>query len=123
MLSRHEVRTAKNNNHVQARGECASHFVLAARVLHCPDVIADMLAPIYIRVVSRLLAIKQKRAWVGHTETTQNLTEPQNHRQPRRTEEDNSLKWGELAVFLKFIQTYLGPPSFCVDGHVFMTCV
>jgi len=59
--------------------ECAGHLVLAARMLHCPDVIADMLAPIYIKVMSMLLAIKQKRAWVGHTEphrTAQNRTEP-----------------------------------------------
>ena len=69
--------------------ECAGHLVLAARMLHCPDVIADMLAPIYIRVMSMLLAIKQKRAWVGHAETAQNLTEPhrtiENRAKPRRT--------------------------------------
>ena len=51
-----------------------------------------------------------------------NRTEPhrttQKHREPRKTEEDDSLKWDELTVFLKFIQTYLGRPSLCVDGHV-----
>ena len=56
-----------------------------------------------------------------------NRTEPhrttQNHREPRKTEEDDSLKWGELTVFLKFIQTYLGCPPLCVDGYVSVTCV
>ena len=37
--------------------------------------------------------------------------------------EDDSLKWGQLTVFLKFMQTYCGRPSVCVDGHVSVTCV
>ena len=37
--------------------------------------------------------------------------------------EDDSLKWGELTVFLKFMQTYCGRPFLCVDGHVSVTCV
>jgi len=71
---------------------CEGHLVLAARMLHCPDVTADMLAPIYIRVMSMLLAIEQKQAWVAHAEpheTAQNFTEPhrtlQNRTKPRRT--------------------------------------
>ena len=73
--------------------------------------------------MSRLLAIKQKRAGVGHTEphrTTQNRTEPYRTAQNRG---GNSLNWGELTVFLKFIQTYLGCPPLCVDGYVSVTCV
>ena len=75
--------------------------------------------PLHV-LMSRLLAIKRYRAGVGHTEphrTAQNRTEP------HRTVEDDSLKWGELTVFLKFMQTYRGRPPLCVDGHVSVTCV
>ena len=58
--------------------ECAGHLVLAARMLHCPDVIADMLAPMCIRVMSMLLAIKQnEHGWAMQKphRTAQNHTE------------------------------------------------
>ena len=47
----------------------------------------------------------------------------QDRTEPHKTMEDDSLKWGELTVFLKFIQTYLGCPPLCVDGYVSVTCL
>ena len=59
---------------------------------------------------SNLFDVSNETGWA-----TQNFTElhrtAQDRTEPHKTVEDHSLKWGELTVCLKLMQTYFGRPS------------